>query len=79
MSEKKINLSDEVLDEVVGGFFSWNTKTMTMKYSHQDGSVTTHKILDLDKAWERSNILHSQKMPEDEILKDLIAKGYIAG
>lgn len=79
MSENRIELKDDVLDEVVGGLFAWSRKSMTMTYSHADGSKTTHKVLDLDKAWERSNILHSQNMSEDAILRDLISKGYIAG
>ena len=79
MTDNKIKLDDEMLEEVVGGLFSWSRKKMTMTYSHPDGTTTVHKVLDLDKAWERSNILHSKKMNEDDILKDLISKGYIAG
>ena len=79
MSDNRIQLNDEMMDEVVGGLFSWSKKTMTMTYSHPDGTKTTHKVLDIQKAWERSNVLHSKMMSEDDILKDLISKGYIAG
>ncbi len=79
MQNKKIDLSDEMLEDVVGGLFTWSKKKMTMTYSHQDGTTTVHKVLDMQKAWERSNLLHSQMVSEDEILKDLIAKGYIQG
>ncbi|MBR6186983.1 MAG: hypothetical protein IKQ41_12075 [Clostridia bacterium] len=79
MSEKKFELNDDMLDQVVGGLFTWNRNSMTMTYSHADGSKTTHRVLDIDKAWERSNILHGQNMNEDKILQDLISKGYIAG
>ena len=79
MAENKAAINEELLDQVTGGFFNWSRKSMTMTYSHKDGSVTTHKVLDIDKAWERSNLLHSQKIDEDKILADLISKGYIQG
>ena len=79
MSDNKVFLNDDQLDEVVGGLFKWHKKSMVMDYSHKDGSVTKHKILDFQKAWERSNILHSQMIDEDAILKDLVSKGYIQG
>ena len=77
MSDHKMNLPDEMLEQVVGGLFTWSRRSMEMKYDHPDGSTTIYKVLDMDKAWERSNMLHAQNMPEDDILKDLISKGYI--
>lgn len=79
MSDKKIILDDDQLDEVVGGLFIWHKKSLVLDYTHDDGTVTKHKILDYTKAWERSNILHAQHMDEDKILQDLISKGYIQG
>ena len=79
MSDNKMHLDDDQLDEVVGGLFRWHKKSLVMDYTHSDGTVTKHKILDYAQAWERSNILHSQHMDEDQILQDLIAKGYIQG
>ena len=79
MSSERINLSSEELEKVVGGFFHFNTNTMTMKYTHEDGTVTYHKILNAEKAWEMSNQMHAKRIPEDDILKELIDNKYIAG
>ena len=48
-----------------------------MTYTHKDGSVTEHKILDAKKAWETSNLMHAKLIPEDEILAALISDGYL--
>jgi hypothetical protein len=50
-----------------------------MKYEHEDGSITNYEVLNFDEAWNLSNSLHSQNVPEDEILKQLIENKYIAG
>ncbi len=75
----KIIIDDQELDSVVGGFFDFNTYTGIMTYTHKDGSTTEHKILNARKAWETSNQMHGQLVPEDEILKELVDKGYIGG
>lgn len=77
--ENRESINEDVLDCVVGGFFHWHKKSLVMDYTHMDGTVTTHQILDYAKGWELSNNLHAQNVPEDEILRQLISKGYIAG
>ena len=79
MSDNKMQLNDDQLDEVVGGLFTWHKKSKVMDYTHSDGTVTKHKILDYSKAWELSNNLHAKHMDEDKILSQLISKGYIQG
>lgn len=79
MSIEKNKIADEALEQVVGGLFAFNGLTNTITYTHEDGSVTYHKILDYKKAWTMSNDLHGQNVPEDTILAKLIASGYVAG
>ena len=76
MSDRKI-LNDFEVENVVGGLFKWNKSDMIMTYEHSDGSVTTHKILNYDKAWELSNEMHGKNYREDDILKALKNKGYV--
>ena len=78
MSDRK-SIDDEKLEQIVGGMFAFNGNTMTLTYTHADGSVTTHRILDYRNAWTMSNDLHGQNVPEDAILAKMIAAGYIAG
>ncbi len=78
MSEGRKIIDEKSLEKVVGGFFHFNTNNNTITYSHKDGSKTVHKILDLDKAWETSNNMHAKKIPEDDIMKELENKGYVA-
>ena len=75
---QEINNNKE-LDQVVGGLFEWDTNTGYMTYTHKNGVVTKHKILNAKAGWARSNELHGKLVPEDDILKDLIDKGYLAG
>ena len=77
MSERKI-IEDKNLEKVVGGFFHFNGNNGTITYSHKDGSQTVHQVLDMDKAWETSNMMHAQKIPEDDIMRELENKGYVA-
>ena len=77
MSMERIN--DEDMGMVVGGLFIWHMKNKTMTYTHQNGKTTVHQVIDMNQAWELSNELHGQLVPEDEILNQLISKGYIAG
>ena len=72
-------ISDEDMGLVVGGLFTWNRSINIMKYEHKDGSITNYEVLNFDEAWNLSNRLHSKNVPEDEILKQLIENGYIAG
>ena len=47
MAERKFIIDDTELDGVVGGFFQFDTNTNTITYTHKDGSVTTHQLLDV--------------------------------
>ena len=78
MSAERIEINNNDLEKVVGGFFDWDTNTGIMTYTHKNGAVTTHKILNAKAGWALSNSLHGQLVPEDEILAQLIAAGYIA-
>jgi len=73
----KVMLNEQELEQVVGGFMLFNNQTMILTYTHEDGSVTTHKILNYDKAWELSNTMHAQNYREDSILKKLKKMGYV--
>ncbi len=79
MAEERKIINDEALEQVVGGLFSFNGITNIITYTHEDGSVTYHKILDYKKAWTMSNDLHGKNVPEDTILAQLIANKYVAG
>ncbi len=77
MSTERIDIESQDLEKVVGGSFQFDTKTNTMTYTHKDGSVTEHIILNAKKAWEISNLMHAKLIPEDEILATLISNGYL--
>lgn len=77
MATERRPLNEQELDQVVGGLFTFNPTTMTMTYTHADGSVTEHPIYNYDAAWKMSNDLHAQNYREDTILKKMIAAGYI--
>lgn len=77
MSDNRTRIDDELLEQVLGGLFVFHKKSKYLTFTHQDGTVTDHNILDYDKAWERVCILESQNMDEDKIFQDLINKGYI--
>ena len=77
MSENRKAISEEKLEQVAGGFFSFHRSTGCLDYTHPDGSTTTHKIVNFDKAWELSNKGHAHMVPEDDILAEMISKGYI--
>ena len=77
MSIEKIN--DENLEQIVGGFFAFDYNNKTITYTHDDGSVTIHNILDYDNAWKMSNNLHGLNYREDDILAKMIKEGYVAG
>ena len=77
MSKEFIN--DEALDQVVGGFLSFNYKTKVLTYTHEEtGEVKKYKIDDFMAAWKMSNNLHSQCLHEDNIIAQLKAAGYIS-
>ena len=78
MAERNL-IKDENLDCVVGGYFQFDGDNSTITYSHKDGSVTVHQVLNLMEAWKMSNDLHGQLVPEDEIMARMIQNGYVAG
>ena len=71
-------LNDEELDQVVGGIMNFNAQTNKMTCCDGDGRVTQYNILNYEKAWEMSNKLHIQGMPEDAIINRMIDNGYIS-
>ena len=79
MNSNRKEIEENDLEKVVGGLFEWYPKYKVMQYTHEDGSVTNHKILDYDKGWALSTKLHGQNVPEDDILAQLIAAKYIEG
>ena len=79
MSDTRVPINEGELNKVVGGLFTWHKDSKVMDYTHADGSITYHKILNYDKGWEMSNQLHAKFVPEDEILKKLIDEKYIEG
>ena len=74
----KTRLDDELAEQVLGGLFVFHKRNGTVTYTHQDGTVTSHQILDYGKAWERCNMLEAQNWDGDRIFRDLVAKGYLA-
>ena len=76
MTGEKKQITDKELEMVVGGFFHFKGYN-TMSYTHEDGSITIHRVIDMEKAWEMSNHLHEKHIPEDDILKQLVAYNYI--
>lgn len=76
MSNRRV-LSDNEVENVIGGAFVFNREAETLTYYHDDGSVTTHHILDYDNAWYSSNKWHASNHREDDILQGLIDRGYV--
>lgn len=70
-------ITDKELEMVVGGLFQFDSHKNTMTYTHKDGTITIHRVIDMKKAWEMSNNLHGKNIPEDDILKRLVASNYI--
>ena len=77
MSDNRTVINDDVLEQVVGGLFVFHKLSKYVTYTHQDGTVTEHNVLDYDKAWETSCMLEAQNMDEDRIFETLVASGYI--
>ena len=78
MSEGRKIIDEKSLEKVVGGFFLFSGSAQTITYTHKDGSTTVHQVLNMDKAWETSNNMHAQKIPEDDIMRELQNQGYVA-
>ena len=78
MSMNRQSIADEELVQVVGGLFEFYKKSKYVKYTHPDGTVTQHTLLNYDKAWEMCCNLEAQKMNENKICQQMIDSGYIA-
>ncbi len=77
MDSKKIIIDDEQLEQVVGGLFVFHSKSKYVTYTHQDGSVTDHNIINYDKAWSTVCSMEAQNVKEDTIFQTLINDGLI--
>lgn len=76
MSREQIK--DESLDKVVGGLMNFNYNTNVLKYTHEElHTVTTYEIVDFMAAWQLSNARHADGVHEDQIISELLDKGYI--
>ena len=73
----RVELSDEEMEKINGGYMDFNAKTQIMTFLHADGSVTTHQILDYDNAWYWCNYYHGINVPEENILNWLVQQGYV--
>lgn len=79
MSTERKSIPENELENIVGGYMQFDQPTKTLTYYHKDGSVTTHDILKFKAAWTANNEMHTEGIPEDEILERLIEAGYVAG
>ena len=72
-------LSDEELDQVIGGLMNFNYDTKVLTYTHEERkTVTKYNIVDFEKAWKLSNARHAENVHEDNIIAEMLSKGYIA-
>lgn len=79
MSTKFNAISDDELENISGGYMQFDQPTKVLTYYHKDGSITQHQILQFKNAYSANNDMHTQGIPEDDILANLIAMGYVAG
>lgn len=78
MSKERQAISDEALDQVVGGWMHFDYNNQTLKYTHEEtGAVTYYEILDFENAWKTSNSMHGDNIHEDKIIAKLKSKHYI--
>ncbi len=75
----KTRLDDELAAKVVGGLFVFHRRSGIVTYTHDDGTVTNHQVLDYQKAWDRCNMLEAQNWNGDRIFRDLVDNGYLQG
>ena len=70
-------LEEENLVQVVGGCMQFNSRWKEMIYTDGQGTEKSFRIFDLNNAWKMSNDLHSQNIPEDQIIEKMLMYGYI--
>jgi hypothetical protein len=80
MSDKVV-LNEELLDDVQGGMMKWSGGSMTMTYTHRDGSVTKYPVTngDIIAAYRRSNALHSEYINQEEYILEILQQEGIVG
>ena len=79
MSTGRKAINDDALNQVVGGKMHFNYDEMTLKYIHEEtGDVTYYTVDDFEKAWKLSNSMHGNNYHEDDIIAELLSKGYIS-
>lgn len=74
---KRIELDENTLENINGGFMNFDPSTMTLTFIHGDMSTTTHTIIDYDNAWYYCNQWHAKNWPEEDILKCLIEYNFV--
>ena len=77
MAENRVMLNNDQLDSVVGGLFVFHKDSKYLTFTHPNGEVTNHNVLDYQKAWDTICQLEVQNMDKDEIFAQLVSKGYI--
>lgn len=79
MSTGRKAISDDALNQVVGGFMQFDYTEKSLKYTHEEtGEVTYYDVDDFENAWKVSNSMHGQNIHEDRIIAELLNKGYIS-
>ncbi len=76
--KEKIAVDDGQLEQVTGGLLQFHKISKALTYIHEDGSVSEHRILDYEKAWNLCCSLEAQNWTGDRIFQDLLSKGYVA-
>ena len=78
-TDMKTRLDDELAEQVLGGLFVFHRRSGYVTYTHGDGTVTDHQVLNYEKAWETCCMLEAQKWDGDRIFRELVGKGYLQG
>ncbi len=77
MSDKR-ELNEMELEGIQGGMMEWSGGNNVLTYTNADGVVTKYQVNgDCYAAFQRSSVLHSQSVPEDEILSILQSEGMV--
>ena len=79
MSIEKQPIDDQQLEQVTGGFLSFNRSSKLLTQTCQDGSVCTYKILNYDKAWALASSCNGNYAAERQAVSQMISKEYRVG
>ena len=71
-------IDEKMLDQVNGGLLTFYKSAAVVEYLRADNTTVKYQILDFDNAWKRCKTLEIDFTPEDDIIADLLSKGYIA-